>query len=145
MWQEYQKMRLAQEATAVEALMPYFGYDYGVDYMRFSGRWWSNLDRYYVVQLELPPTYPDAVPDTYVVEPSPLLDFNGRRMTTHGSSHAMHTWATDRDGWVKVCIVRPEDWSAEYSVVKVLRKALLWITAYESHTKSGRPIADYLL
>ncbi|NUQ87168.1 MAG: hypothetical protein HOQ43_01695 [Glycomyces artemisiae] len=145
MWKDFQKLRLAQEAAAVERLMPYFGYDYGADYMWFSGWWRSNLDRPYFVRTELPPTYPDAVPDTYVVRPSPLLDSRGRHMTSYGSNHDMHTWATDREGQVKICIVRPEDWSAEYSVVKVLRKALLWITAYESHTKSGRPIADYLL
>jgi hypothetical protein len=145
MWLEYQKMRLAQEAMAVEQHMPFFGYDYGEDYMRFSGWWSSNLDRGYFIQTDLPPTYPDAVPDTFVVKPSPLLDFRGRPVASYGSSHEMHTWASDRLGSVKICIVRPEDWSAEYSVVKVLRKALLWITAYESHVKTGRPIADYLL
>jgi len=98
-----------------------------------------------MIKAELPPSYPDSMPDVYVVSPSPLLDRRGRPLQRYGTSHRMHLWETDRPGWTKLCVVHPDKWSAEYSVVKVLRKALLWTTAYEAHLNTGEPIDNFLL
>ena len=128
---------------ALQRFMPNFAF-YNLVANTYVGGWWtSNSDYRYYVRMELPAAYPDAVPDTYVTEPSPLFGY-AKRIEEYGSSHNMHTWQTDRPGWVKICIVRPEDWSAAYSVVKVLRKAMLWITAYECHVYDGRAIAEFL-
>lgn len=143
MWLPHQRLRLAQERAALEYYLGNFAfYNLPSDTYVF-GSWASNMNRVYSVRLDLPPAYPDEVPHTYVTSPSPLRGYR-QPIESYGSSHAMHTWKTDRPGWTKICIVRPEDWSAEYSVVKVLRKAMLWITAYECHLDDGRPIADFL-
>jgi hypothetical protein len=143
MWKPYQQLRLAQERLALENNLPAFTFYSLLQDTYVSGWWMSNTDHRYQIRVDLPAGYPDDVPNTYVTHPSPLWGY-GQRMDAYGNSHAMHTWEADRPGWVKICIVRPEDWSAAYSVVKVLRKAMLWITAYECHLDDGRSIAQFL-
>ncbi|GLZ40786.1 hypothetical protein [Actinokineospora sp. NBRC 105648] len=144
MWKPYQQLRLAQEQQSLRRLLPDFTFHSPQVDTYVSGWWTSNSDRRYQIRVNLPPGYPDAIPDTYVTYPSPLRGWD-RPIEQWGNSHAMHTWQTDRPGWAKICIVRPEDWSAAFSVVKVLRKAMLWTTAYECHLDDGRPIKDFLL
>jgi len=144
MWQAYQQLRLAQERLALEQQLPNFTLHNPIMGTYVAGWWMSNTDQWYHIQLHLPLAYPDAAPDTYVTHPSPLYGYN-KPIESYGSSHEMHTWATDRPGWGKVGIVRPEYWSAAYSIVKVLRKAMLWITAYECHLDDGQSIAKFLI
>ncbi len=144
MWKPYQQVRLSQEQQVLRRLLPGFSFHDKAGDTHVLGWWTSNGDRQYQIRVNLPPEYPDSIPSTYITYPTPLYS-RDRRMEEYGNSHAMHTWRTDRPGWTKICIVRPEDWSAAYSVVKVLRKAMLWATAYECHLDDGRPIADFLL
>jgi ubiquitin-protein ligase len=145
-WKPYQQLRLAQEEAALRSFMPGFQF-----YNRFTGTyvggdWMSNTNRQYQIRIYVPKAYPDDIPHTYVTSPSPLYGYGvGNRIEAYGDSHSMHTWKTDQPGWVKICIVRPEDWSAAYSLVKVLRKAMLWLTAYECHLDDGTPIANFLI
>jgi hypothetical protein len=143
MWEPYQQLRLAQERLALQQQLPNFKMDNLLVGTNVAGWWQSNTDQLYHVRLYVPQAYPEAVPNTYITNPSPLFGYY-RRIEEYGSSHDMHTWQTDRQGWVKICIVQPEDWSAAYSIVKVLRKAMLWITAYECHLDDGQPIANFL-
>ncbi|GAB2862669.1 hypothetical protein GCM10027200_73960 [Lentzea nigeriaca] len=144
MWRPHQQLRLAQEEYALRANLPGFSFHDRTGSTYVSGWWQSNTNRTYEIRLHLPRGYPDEAPSTYVSYPTPLMGFD-KRIEAYGTSHAMHTYETDRAGWVKVCIVRPEDWSAAYSVIKVLRKAMLWITAYECHLDDGRPIENFLM
>jgi hypothetical protein len=144
-WKPYQQVRLAHEEIALRHHLPEFEFYSPLNGTYVSGWWTSNQQRSYQIQLFLPNAYPDAAPDTYITYPTPLYGFGRQRlMESYGTSHMMHTWETDRPGWVKVCIVRPEYWSAEYSIVKVLRKAMLWVTAYECHLDDGRPLKEFL-
>lgn len=146
MWRPYQQVRLAQERLALEHNLPAFTFHSLVQDTYVSGWWTSNTNRRYQIRVDLPPGYPDEIPSTYITNPSPLYGFGDRyRLDSYGSNHDMHTWETDRAGWVKICIVRPEEWSAAFSVVKVLRKAMLWLTAYECHLDDGRAIAKFLM
>jgi hypothetical protein len=145
-WRPYQQRRLAEEQAALRHLLPDFEFYDPLGGTYVSGWWTSNQRNRYQVQVYLPATYPDAAPDTYVTYPEPLYAYRGQRtIESYGASHAMHTWKSDRPGWVKVCIMRPEQWSADFSLVKILRKSMLWITAYECHRDDGRPIADFLM
>lgn len=145
-WRPYQQTRLAQEKAYLRQYMPDFEFFSPLSDTYISGWWTSNLRRQYQIRVHLPEAYPDAPPDTYVSYPTPLHGYRGQQsLESYGTSHAMHTWRTDRPGWVKVCIVRPEHWSADFSIVKVLRKAMLWITAYECHLDDGRPIREFLM
>jgi ubiquitin-protein ligase len=146
MWRPYQQVRLAQEWLALEHNLPAFSFHSLVQDTYVSGWWTSNNNCRYQIRIDLPPGYPDEAPSTYITSPSPLYGFRDLyRLDSYGSNHDMHTWETDRAGWVKICIVRPEEWSAAFSVVKVLRKAMLWLTAYECHLDDGRAIAKFLM
>jgi hypothetical protein len=143
MWQPYQQRRLAQERVALQRHMPSFQFFNPTQDTYISGWWASNTNQQYQITSYLPDVYPEAMPDTYVTFPSPLPAYRGL-IESYGTSHDMHTYATDQPGWVKVCIVRPEDWSAAYTMLKVLRKAQLWLTAYECHLDDGQPIKNFL-
>lgn len=145
MWAPHQQLRLAEEEYGLRRQMPTFKFYNRLQGTYVAGQWASNTGRRYDVRLYLPDGYPDVIPHTYVTSPSPLYGYGSRKLESYGSSHKMHTWETDHPGWVKICIVQPEDWSAKYSIVKVLRKALLWLTAYECHLDDGTPIANFLI
>nr|WP_042177796.1 hypothetical protein [Kibdelosporangium sp. MJ126-NF4]CEL12773.1 hypothetical protein [Kibdelosporangium sp. MJ126-NF4]CTQ98459.1 hypothetical protein [Kibdelosporangium sp. MJ126-NF4] len=146
MWKPYQQLRLAQERNALQRNLPAFEFHNLVRDTYVTGWWTSNTNRHYQIRVELPEGYPDETPRTYVTYPTPLYGYRDLyRIDSYGNNHDMHTWETDRPGWVKVCIVRPKVWSAEYSLIKVLRKAMLWITAYECHLDDGQAIAKFLL
>lgn len=145
MWEPYQQLRLAQEEAALHAFMPSFKFHNRLTNTYVAGRWLSNTNQQYDIRIYVPAGYPDDIPHTYVTSPSPLYGYGTlKRIEAYGDSHKMHTWKTDRPGWVKICIVQPEDWSAAYSLVKVLRKAMLWVTAYECHLDDGKAIAKFL-
>jgi len=145
-WRPYQQRRLAEEQAYLRYYLPDFEFYSPVRDTYVSGWWTSNLRRQYQIQVHLPGAYPDAPPNTYVCYPTPLYGYRGQKLIeSYGNSHSMHTWESDRPGWVKVCIMRPEHWSGEYSIVKILRKAMLWITAYECHLDDGRPIREFLM
>jgi len=145
-WESYQQLRLAQEEAALRSFMPAFRFYDRLTNTYVAGQWVSNTNRKYDIRIYVPNAYPDEIPRTYVTSPSPLYGYAFRYLIeAYGDSHDMHTWQTDRPGWVKICIVRPEDWSAAYSLVKVLRKAMLWLTAYECHLDDGTRIADFLI
>jgi hypothetical protein len=144
MWQAYQRLRLAQERDALQHQAPEFEFYDLTGSTYIAGFWTSNQNRSYGIRIEIPAAYPDTMPDTYVTYPSPLRGFY-KPMESYGSSHNMHTWLTDVPGWTKICIVRPEDWSAAYSIMKILTKARLWITAYECHLDDGTDIRFFLV
>jgi hypothetical protein len=144
-WAAWQRERLAVERSLLRSRMPDFQF-YQLTGPTYVHGWWeSNQRRQYCIQINLPPGYPDECPNTYVTSPSPLLGHRGTPMESHGTSHAMHTWETDVKGTVQICTVRPEYWSATYSIEQLLVKAMLWITAYEGHVRTGRNIDQFLL
>jgi hypothetical protein len=143
-WDSLQRYRLAQEQAVLRQEYPGFSfYDpQGATYV--SGRWVSNSGRPFSLRVSLPSGYPDECPASYITSPSPLRGYFSR-IESYGTSHDMHTWVTDRPGWVKICTYHPEHWSAAHSIAKVVRKGQLWMLAYECHLQDGRPIADFLM
>ncbi|MFJ1456122.1 hypothetical protein [Nocardia sp. N2S4-5] len=145
-WAPYQQHRLGHERAALRRHFPNFQfYDpSGRTYVR--GTWFSNTARRYDIRIAIPPGYPDECPSTYITYPSPLRDWTGlQSLESFGTSHHMHIWQTDRPGWVRICTYRPENWSAAHSMIKIIRKGLLWIVAYECHLQDGAPLTNFLL
>ncbi|WP_433463644.1 hypothetical protein ACQPZP_34835 [Spirillospora sp. CA-142024] len=145
-WDGYQQMRLAHERAGLREYCPSFSFYDTLGKTYVSGYWTSNTDRVYGVRIDVPPGYPDECPSTYIVSPSPLMDRTGTRtIESYGTSHAMHVWKSDRPGWPKICTYQPTRWSAAHSMLKVIRKAELWIFAYECHLQDGQPLQNFLL
>lgn len=143
-WKPYQRYRLALEQQILLHNMPDFAfYDTTGDAYVF-GEWTSSQGNTYGLHISIPEAFPDACPSSYITDPSPLI---GRDMPIddYGNSHDMHCWTSDREGWTKICTYKPESWSADHSIEKVIQKSLLWIEAYESHMSTGRDIAQFLL
>jgi hypothetical protein len=143
-WDKHQQYRLAVEKRILREHMPDFEFHDPLGDARVEGRWTSSRGVSYRLVVTVPPGFPDECPSCYVAEPCPLVGFH-QEVTSYGNSHAMHTWTTDRAPWVRICTYRPERWSADHSIEKVLQKAMLWIEAYEAHCESGRPISAFLL
>jgi hypothetical protein len=144
-WEPYQMLRLAQDQKALRAEFRGFDFYDRTGHTYAQGPWTSNTDRHYTVRVNIPSGYPDECPTTYITSPSPL--FGWRRLQTiesYGTSTTMHVWKTDNPGWAKVCTFRPEMWSASISINKVIRKATLWIAAYECHLEDGSLIQNFL-
>ncbi|MEU4513332.1 hypothetical protein AB0G05_27860 [Nonomuraea wenchangensis] len=143
-WDEWQRYRLAADRKTL--LQQFRGFDFfdplGETFV--YGTYRSNTGHPYGIRIYLPSGYPEECPATYVSEPVPLMGYT-QPIVAYGTSHEMHTWASDREGWVKVCTYRPEMWSAAISIAKIVRKAMLWVTAYECHLQDGSPISRFLM
>jgi len=143
-WEKHQQYRLAIEREILTTHMPEFSFRDPVENTTVEGTWHSSKGNAYRLLVALPPGFPDECPSCYVTDPCPLTGFH-QDLIDYGNSHAMHTWDTDRDPWVRLCTYRPERWDASHSIEKILQKAMLWLEAYESHLESGRPISAFLL
>jgi len=145
-WDYYQRVRLVEDMNALRQYFPAFNFYEPLGKTYVSGLWTSNMGYVYELMITIPPGYPDECPSTYISYPSPLMDWGSRNtIESYGTSHNMHVYATDRPGWVKICTYRPETWSAEHSMLKIIRKGLLWIVAYECHTQDGKPLTSFLM
>jgi hypothetical protein len=50
-------------------------------------------------------------------------------------------WASSR----QICTYRAAYWNSSGTLIQLIHKAFLWITAYEAHRDSGRKIKELLL
>ncbi|REE96924.1 hypothetical protein [Thermomonospora umbrina] len=145
-WDSYQRRRLAEERAALRTHFPSFSFYEPTGRTYVEGLWWSNNGNAYEMRIVVPPGYPDECPSTYITHPRPLLDWTRHKtIESYGTSHSMHVWATDRPGWVKICTYRPEYWSAAHSMLKIIRKGMLWTLAYECHLEDGQPLTNFLM
>ncbi|WP_338760925.1 hypothetical protein V7968_32670 [Nocardia vulneris] len=145
-WAPYQQHRLGYDKAALRQHFPGFTFHRPTGDTCVLGTWFSNTGRRYDLRVAVPPGYPDECPSTYITYPTPLRDWTGvKPIESYGTSHSMHVWQTDMPGWVKICTYRPESWSAAHSMVKIVRKGLLWIVAYECHLQDGTPLMHFLL
>lgn len=146
-WTESQRVRLAYEERILTQEFPHFQF-----YDRSSGGFttiWGNhvtaASREYTICVWIKAGFPYEIPGLYVTSPCPLIGYGGKSIQSYGSSHAMHVWAPDWNGYVKVCHSKSEYWSASYTLVSVVMKGLLWLEAFEAHCKTGKSIDAYSL
>ena len=145
-WDHYQRERLALEWSGLRRHFPEFSFYDTTGNTYVSGDHVSNNGYPYRLHISLPPGFPDECPHTYVTSPTPLMNWNRTAtIESYGTSSAMHVWQSDQPGWVKICTYRPEQWSAAHSLVKVIRKAKIWIIAYECHLQDGQPLENFVM
>lgn len=105
----------------------------------------SNSGRRYTLSIPIPTAFPSQRPAMYLTDPFPLCMADGRKVSSLGTSHQMHTLAPSLSGFVQICHWRDARWHAGIVLQKIFLKGLLWIEAYEQHLLTGRPIADFVL
>ena len=143
-WLPYQRYRLALEREILKIHMPDFEFFDTTGDAYVFGHYTSSQGTTYGLHISIPDGFPDACPGSYITDPSPLMG-KDMAINAYKNSHDMHCWTTDVEGWTKICTFKPETWSAEHSIEKVIQKSFLWIEAYESHLTTGRDIAHFLL
>ena len=147
MWTAEQRQRLALEHVGLhrkefEQFSVYR--DSGTDTYAASGTTSSSSGRHYSLYSPIPHGFPLQRPPVYLVKPFPLLTADGRRVSSLGVSHQMHTLTPSTCGWVQICHWRDDRWHSAIPLHKVFLKSLLWVEAYEQHLATGQPLADFV-
>jgi len=140
-WTESQRIRLSMEKQAIENLFPTFVVQSPLKNTYWIGTMNTNAGNQYKVRIDIPCQYPDQPPEVYIISPNPLYTYNGTNLLTLGTSHEMHTFSS-ANGYVKMCLYRSEYWSAEYTLISCLKKARLWLEAYDTHLETGKKMCD---
>ena len=140
-WTTYQQKRLAIEKQLIDVYFPDFELSSPTISTSWEGLMLTNGNNFYKIRIEIPTRYPDVHPLAYIVEPSPLLTYNGNKLIDHGTSHAMHTFEPKGE-WVQMCLYNSVAWTPECTVVKCLKKARLWIEAYDKHLLTGTKMSE---
>lgn len=143
MFSKSQMVRINIEDQIIRQYFPGFTLNMYGDLCYWTGIMKTNAGTAYGIRAEIPKDFPDIRPSIYIEWPCPLYDYFGNKLSTIGTSHKMHTYSP-KDEWVQLCVYRDERWSAEYTVYKCLKKARLWIEAFDEHKRSGKMMCDLL-
>lgn len=142
-WSKSQQNRLMFEKQIMDRLFPQFEVKSPLMDTYWIGEMKTNSGKQYTIRINIPAQYPEQAPDICIVAPSSLYTYTGKKLQDMGCSHEMHTF-TPENGYVKMCLFRTEYWSAEYTLTSCLRKARIWLEAYDEHLKSGKKMCDIL-
>jgi len=142
-WEKYQIDRIEIEDAIIQRFFPTFTLYSKGDCKYWEGSMITNNKKKYRIRIELPNDYPDAVPMAFIISPCPLYDYTKNLMTSYGTSHSMHVFASENE-YVEMCIFRSESWSADYTVYKCLKKVRVWLEAFEIHLRTGELMSDIL-
>jgi len=137
--------RLQIEKAIVASQMPQFVFSDLGNEASFQG--WQKTttgNEYFYLKLEIPPWYPDKMPNLFVTSPHILKDRGGKPINTMGSVHSFHTLSNGAGGCVRICHFTSESWDASKTCVGVLIKGILWLEAYSVHLITGITIAEIL-
>lgn len=140
-WTESQRIRLAVEKKAIDKYFPNFEVKDPLENTYWIGTIVTNKGTQYIVRINIPVQYPEQPPKTYIVSPHPLYTFDGTNLLDIGTSHKMHTFEST-NGYVQMCLYRSECWSAEYTLISCLKKARIWLEAYDEHLDTGKEMCD---
>lgn len=88
--------------------------------------------------------FPYSKPDVYVVYPTQLRDYDGKLLSSYGTSSAMHLLNTDSKGNIQLCHYSSKVWHSNVTLYKVALKCLVWLNAYDGHLRTGESL-DYFL
>lgn len=142
-WSEHQRQRLTMERRILQRYFP-------------DARWLdpqdasntrveidlpTNARNRYRLQLLVPSDYPSSQPHLVVVHPCPLRSRGYDLLETNGAMHTLSP-LNDQPQYVRVC--HYYGWDPNKTLYLVLMKARLWLEAYESHLRHGKPIDAYL-
>lgn len=142
-WTITQQKRLQLEKYFIDQLFPTFQVKHPTTNTYWTGTLTTNADRKYRLRIYIPEQYPEQPPRTYIISPNPLYTYDGTDLYTIGASHKMHTFDSS-NSYPQICLYRPENWTAEYTLVSCLKKARLWLEAYDEHLDTGKNMCDIL-
>jgi len=140
-----QCQRLAFEQAVLRREMPQVRfYNYSQDtYVEgafaVAGDW-----REYVLRVDLDDGFPDSMPSLYVASPHTLFRHDGGTINDLGCSHAFHTRPNGPGGCVQICHCSAQNWGASRTLVQVLIKGVLWLSAYQAHLETGRSLSEFM-
>lgn len=140
-WTESQRIRLAMEKQAVEHFFPTFEVKNPTNNTYWIGTLVTNVGKKYTIRMDIPHQYPEQPPNVYIISPSPLFTYDGTNLLALGTSHEMHTFSS-ANSYVMMCLYRSDCWSAEYTLIACLKKARLWLEAYDTHLETGEKMCD---
>lgn len=144
-WTESQATRLAFEYSLLLEKLPGFEV-YEINSpgkANVSGNYLSSANNEYTLCAVIKKNFPFEMPSLYVTRPLILIGYGGVTIQSYGTSHTMHVWSSDWNNYVKICHWRDEFWSAEYTILSVLMKGILWVEAFEAHRKTGKSIDEF--
>lgn len=141
-WNNGLAYRLVVEERLINQEMPSFHFHDKTNpaVTTVRGDFYSGSNTQYMLIVWLKGVFPDQMPGLYITWPNPLYDYYGNLVTSHGTNHSFHTWATDWETYVKICHCKAEFWSASNTIVSVIMKGMLWVEAYEVHKRTGRDL-----
>jgi hypothetical protein len=146
-WTKEQRVRLASEKQILAQELESFWWEdlTTKGSTTVQGDYRSSSGNSYRLCVRIPANYPDQMPNLYVISPCPLKGFKDKPFNNNESSHAMHTWFSDWNGYVKICHCKDEYWTASDTLFGVLMKGILWLEAFEAHRRNGKNIDNYSL
>ena len=138
--------RMAAEEQIIRREMPQFSFYDRTGRTYVQGWQGTQLGCLYCqLTLTIPSGYPDDMPRLYVSSPRTLQRYDGGTLNEMGATHSFHTLSNGQDGCVQICHCKPELWHASRTIISVMFKGILWITAYDMHLASGDDIAKFML
>ena len=139
------KARLAKEREILQQRLPAARIQFPDDADRACVLALLSTQRHnrYVLWIPLG-AFPNEPPKMYVVEPAPLRDHRGKKLSKLGSSSSMHLLTPDAHGHPQICHYRDDAWTPNVTLFKVVLKGLLWLEAYDLHKAKGKAIDQYL-
>lgn len=147
LWTEDQRVRLAFEEQLLVKELPDFKWEDRTTRgaTKIKGDYRSSANNLYKICICVSSNYPNTMPSMYIVSPNPLRGYGRKKISSYGTSHAMHIWKSDWNDYVKICHWKDEYWSASNTILGVLMKGFLWIEALEVHRRTGKDIDEYSL
>jgi hypothetical protein len=146
-WNTSQQQRLTAEKEIFRRELPDFTwYDLAeAQSTSIRGTYTSSAGNSYSLCLLIGSGYPLSMPSLYVTSPNPLYGYGAKTVQSYETSHAMHVWRSDWNGYVKICHCKTEFWSQSETLAGVMMKGMLWLEAFEAHNLTGHTIDHYSL
>jgi hypothetical protein len=135
------QMTASRKAIELALLNQYFSGFFTFHRNEIHQRLISQSGRFYLLQILLPPNYPNALPSVYVIQPKQLFSYSGESLNTN--SYEFHT-VYDPGGRTKLCYMVSSQFSPNVTIYHVILRCRLWVEAYESHLRSGQPLSYFL-
>lgn len=140
-WTDSQQKRLYIEKLWIDQYFPNFQVKNLTSDTYWLGGMTTNGGNKYQLHVQIPVNFPDQSPSLYIVSPFPLYTYLGTKLADLGTSHIMHTFEPS-NGCVQMCLFRSENWSADYTIFKCLKKARIWLEAFDEHLRTGTDMCD---
>jgi hypothetical protein len=97
----------------------------------------SHQGNLYQVGVVLGVDYPSSMPELVLLQPNPFPTREGIMLPSARKSHEFALLGTGYKGFPRISHSKPQLWSEQDTIFKVLLQAHLWLAAYDFHLQSG--------